>query len=73
MVGSEQVVVTGVDGGLGAVAQAEAVENAGDVVLHGALAQVEPSGDLSVVQPGRDLAQDVDLPWGQVRGRGPVG
>jgi hypothetical protein len=41
-------VLVGVDGGLGAVAQAEAAEDAGHVVLDGALADDQGLGNLAV-------------------------
>ena len=65
--GSEEAVVAGVDRGMGPVAQAQAGEDAGDVVLHRALGQEQARGDLAVGRAACYQAQDIDLAGGQCR------
>src|SRR6185437_9610608 len=76
---SQKAVVVGVNRGLGTVAQAQAGQDAGKVVLHRALGQEQARRDLAVRRAARDQAQDVGLAGGQLAwlprldGDGPVG
>src|ERR1700712_5709184 len=67
----------GVAGQFHPVVQLQFVQGVLDVVLHGAMRQGEPGGDLLAGQPGRDEAQHLRLALGQAgrcggggRGRG---
>ena len=52
--------------GLHPVAEAELLEDVGDVRLHGGLADVELGADLRVGQPSRDQPEDLQLALGQL-------
>src|SRR6185295_2070215 len=54
------------DDGLRAALDPDLVENAGDVVAHRLLGQLEARGDLRVVEALRDLFQDLRLARGEL-------
>jgi hypothetical protein len=64
----EQALVDGPAGELDPVVQLQLAQRGLDVVLHGAVRDDEPLGDLAGGQPGRHHAQDLDLTLGE-RGR----
>lgn len=63
---SQKTVLVGVNRGLGTVAQAQAGQDAGEMVLHRALGQEQARRDLAVRRAARDQAQDIGLPRGQL-------
>jgi hypothetical protein len=63
---SQKAMVVGVNRGLGTVAQAQASQDAGEMVLHRALGQEQARRDLAVRRAARNQAQDVGLPGGQL-------
>src|SRR3954468_7745376 len=63
----------GPEGGLGAVGDADALEDAGEVGLHRLLGDAEAAGDLLVGQPLREQAEHLPLPGRQLRGRPALG
>lgn len=59
---SNKTQIPGLESGLGPVQHIEARENAGEMILDGALCDVEGAGNLLVGSTTGDMAQNVEFP-----------